>query len=176
MPRNNILLRRLPVLKKATLPNGRTFYAKYVRLSTGNLPPNVRIARTYVQKIGPKRQRKHRAQRGKGLLIPPQAVLSVALDMGKRAGNNELGQMIIKNAIDFIPTAYTKIKNKLFKRKENRAVVAVVVAVELLTLIHILTKIFVNVSVGISNLGIEKIFKNIRNDDLNEHFLCFPFK
>ena len=47
---------------------------------------------------------------------------------------------------------------------------------ELLTLIHILTKIFVNVSVGISNLGIEKIFKNIRNDDLNEHFLCFPFK
>lgn len=96
--------------------------------------------------------------------------------MGKRAGNNELGQMIIKNAIDFIPTAYTKIKNKLFKRKENRAVVAVVVAVELLTLIHTITKISVNVSVGISNLGIEKIFKNISNDDLNEHFLCFSFK
>ena len=28
--------------------------------------------------------------------------------------------MIIKDAIDLVPTAYTKIKNKLFKSKKNK--------------------------------------------------------
>lgn len=42
---NNILLRRLPVPKNVTLSNSRTFYAKYVRVSRGNLPPKVRVAR-----------------------------------------------------------------------------------------------------------------------------------
>lgn len=32
------------------------------------------------------------------------------------------------------------------------------------------TKISVNMSVGISNLEIEKIFKSISNDDLDENF------
>ena len=44
--KSNILLRRLRVQKKITLPNGRTLYAKYARVSRGNLPPHVRIART----------------------------------------------------------------------------------------------------------------------------------
>ena len=39
--------------------------------------------------------------------------------MGKRAGNPVLGQLIIKDAIDFVLTAYIKFKNKLFKRKEQ---------------------------------------------------------
>ena len=43
MLRNNILLRRLLVLKNVALPNGRIFCA---RVSTGNLPENVRTART----------------------------------------------------------------------------------------------------------------------------------
>lgn len=45
---NNILLRRLPVPKNVALPNSRTFYAKYVRVSRGNLPPKVRVAGTYI--------------------------------------------------------------------------------------------------------------------------------
>ena len=34
--------------------------------------------------------------------------------------------MIIKDAIDLVPTAYTKIKNKLFKSKKKQAAVVVV--------------------------------------------------
>ena len=39
--------------------------------------------------------------------------------MGKKAGKTDLGQMIIKDVIDLVPTAYTKIKNKPFKSKEK---------------------------------------------------------
>ena len=57
IPRNNILMRRLPIPKRNTLPNRRTFHAKYAMVWRGNLPPNVQIARTYVQEIGQRRQR-----------------------------------------------------------------------------------------------------------------------
>ena len=38
-------------------------------------------------------------------------------------------------------------------------------------LIPIITNISVNMSIGIPNLEIEKIFKSMGNDDLNENFL-----
>ena len=60
MPRKNIILRRLAMPKKVTLPNRRIFFAKYARVSARGLPQDVRIARKYVRKIGPRRQRKHR--------------------------------------------------------------------------------------------------------------------
>ena len=54
MPRNNILLRKLPQPKLVRLRNGGSFYAKYERTSKHVLSPaNVRIQRTYVRKIGP---------------------------------------------------------------------------------------------------------------------------
>ena len=87
MPRNYILMRRLPALKKVRLPNGRTFYSKYVRVPRRNLSPYVRIARAYIQKTGQRRQRKCRAQRVKTPLILLQAVLLKAFDIEKRAGN-----------------------------------------------------------------------------------------
>ena len=46
-------------------------------------------------------------------------ILSTVLEMGKKAGKTDLGQMIIKDVIDLVPTAYTKIKSKPFKSKEK---------------------------------------------------------
>ena len=60
MPRNNISLRRLPPPKRVQLPNGRgcVFFAKYQKVGRHALTPTrVRIVRTYVRKIGPRRQR-----------------------------------------------------------------------------------------------------------------------
>ena len=119
MPRNNILLRKVAIPIKVTLPNGRTFFAKYAMVSKRELPQNIRIMRKYVRKIGPRRQRKRRGQRGRSFAIPSQTILSTALEMGKKAGKTDLGQMVIKDAIDLVPTAYTKIKNKLFKSKQK---------------------------------------------------------
>ena len=115
MPRDNILQRKLPMPKFVCLPNGRTFYSKYARVPRNQLPQNVRVRRTCVRKIGPRRQRKRRQQAGRGLL-PSEAPLSSAFDLTKRAENSKLGKMIIKDAIIFVPTAYSKIKNR-FKKK-----------------------------------------------------------
>ena len=58
MPRNNILLQRLPAAKRLQLPNGPVFFAKYQRVGRHVLAPTcVRIARTYVKKIRPRRQK-----------------------------------------------------------------------------------------------------------------------
>ena len=57
MPRNNILLPRLAAPKRVRLQNGRVFFAKYQRVDRHALAPTQgRIARTFVQKIGPTRQ------------------------------------------------------------------------------------------------------------------------
>ena len=59
--RNNILLRRLAQPRRVTLPNRRTFLARYERVNRASLYPiNARIKRTYTQKIGPRIQRKPR--------------------------------------------------------------------------------------------------------------------
>ena len=75
--------------------------------------------------------------------------------------------MIIKDAIDLVPTVYTKIKNELFKSKKKQAAVVVVEPKTLL--VAIIIKIFVTMSVGISNVEIEKIFNYENNGDLNEN-------
>ena len=58
MPRNNILPQRLATLKGAQLPNSRVFFAKYKRVNNHALAPTrVRINRTYVSKVGRRRER-----------------------------------------------------------------------------------------------------------------------
>ena len=111
MPRNNILLQRLPSPKCVQLPNGRVFYARYQKVSRHVLnPTRVKIARTYVRKIGLRRQRirrigqrnqrRRRQQVGRGLDI------ATAFDLGKKAAGSRLGKRLINDTIDYIPTAY----------------------------------------------------------------------
>ena len=45
--RNNIVLVKRDTPLRVTLPNGRTFLAKYKRVKRNQLPANVTIARTY---------------------------------------------------------------------------------------------------------------------------------
>ena len=45
--RNNIVLVKRDAAHKVTLPNGRTFYAKYRRVTKEYLPGSTKIARTY---------------------------------------------------------------------------------------------------------------------------------
>ena len=96
MPRNNILLRRLPAAKWVQLPNGHVFFAKYQRVGRHALTPTrVRISRTYIRKIGPRRQRirkigprnrrRRRQQACAGL------DLSTAIDLGRNAARSKLG-------------------------------------------------------------------------------------
>ena len=55
---------KLNVPKRVTLPNGRTFVARYKRIRTGELPPNIAMRRTYKQRAAPRDRRCRRAQQG----------------------------------------------------------------------------------------------------------------
>ena len=120
MPRNNILLQRLPAPKRVQLPNGPVFFAKYQWVGRDRLPERVRVRRTYVRKIGsrqqrtrrigPRNQRRKRQQVGRGLH------LSTAIDLGRRASSSRQDKIMINDAIDYIPTFYEKIKNKIKKK------------------------------------------------------------
>ena len=62
--KNNYVMRRLDTSKKVTLPNGRTFYAKYQRVPRSLLPPNVIMKRRYTTRAAPKGRRRRPIRKG----------------------------------------------------------------------------------------------------------------
>ena len=43
-----------PKRERVTLPNGRTFFARYKRIPRDHLPPHVNMRRTYTQRAAPR--------------------------------------------------------------------------------------------------------------------------
>ena len=59
---------KLNVPKRVTLPNGRTFFAWYKRIKRSELPPNIVMRRTYMQRAAPRgRCRRPRVQQCPGI-------------------------------------------------------------------------------------------------------------
>ena len=56
---------KLNVPKRVVQPNGRTFVARYQRISRAQLPPNIVMHRTYRQRAAPRGRR--RRKRGHGI-------------------------------------------------------------------------------------------------------------
>ena len=52
--------------KRVTLPNCRTFLARYRRATRTELPANVRLERPYRQRAAPRGRRRHVRQGGRG--------------------------------------------------------------------------------------------------------------
>ena len=101
---------KLQVPKRVTLPNGRTFVARYKRIRRGELPPNIVMRRTYTQRAAPRgRRRRRRAQQGKGIF-----------DFVKKIARNPLVRSIAKKGLKYAPGVYHKltkrVKNKTLKR------------------------------------------------------------
>ena len=57
-------MRRLDTPKKVTLPNGRTFYAKYQRVPRSQLPPNAIMKKWYKTRATPKGRRRRPIRKG----------------------------------------------------------------------------------------------------------------
>ena len=57
-PKKNYAIMELNVPKRVTLPNGRTFVARYKRTPRDQLPPNVVMRRTYTQRAAPRGRRR----------------------------------------------------------------------------------------------------------------------
>ena len=60
--KKNYAMMKLNVPKRVTLPNGRTFVARYKRIPRDQLLPNIVMKRTYTQRAAPRGRR--RRQRG----------------------------------------------------------------------------------------------------------------
>ena len=58
---------KLNVPKRVTLPNGRTFVARYKRIPRDQLPPNIVMRRTYTQRTASRGRRRRRAEQGQGI-------------------------------------------------------------------------------------------------------------
>ena len=87
------------------------------------LYPKVRVRRTYVRKIGPRRQRKQRAPRrvvqsSSGYVNVDTVMRGVNLI--KRGVNTNLVKMMIDGAVSLIPLAYNSLKNRIFGRKKEK--------------------------------------------------------
>ena len=62
--KKNYAMIELAMRKRVTLPNGRTFVARYKRIKRSELPPNLVMRRTYKDRaaVGRRRVRHHQGQ------------------------------------------------------------------------------------------------------------------
>ena len=100
---------KLNVPKRVTLPNGRTFVARYKRIPRDQLPPNIVMRRTYTQRAAPRGRRRRRAQQGQGIF-----------DFIKKVAKNPLVKSVARQGLKYVPAAYAnltkRVKNKTLKR------------------------------------------------------------
>ena len=105
-------MRRLNTPKKVTLPNGRTFYAKYARVPRSHIPDNVIMKKKYKRRAAPKDRRirpVRKGQRGRGFF-------SSLKKIDKNSLVRQIGKTALKKAVNYVPQLYnlgtSKIKNR----------------------------------------------------------------
>ena len=131
-PRDRIIMIKRAQPKRVTLPDGRSFVARYRRATRDDLPPNITFPRIYKERAAPKGKRRKRmsyrkrqraalrrrarAQRGRGL----GSIFKKAYKLGKRALNSRLGKRIARAAVSEIPDVLEnlggRVKNKRLKK------------------------------------------------------------
>ena len=104
---------KLNIPKRVTLPNGRTFIARYKRIKRSELPPNIVMRRTYTQRAAPRgRRRRRRVRQGQGIF-----------DFVKKVAKNLLVRSIARKGLKYAPGVYhnltKRFKNKTLKRILN---------------------------------------------------------
>ena len=101
---------KLNVPKRVTLPNGRTYVARYKRIPRGELPSNIVMRRTSAQRPAPRGRRSR--QRGLGIF-----------DFVKKVARNPLVKSLAKKGIEYAPGIYhnltKQVKNKTLSRISN---------------------------------------------------------
>ena len=115
--KKNYVLRKLDTPKRVTLPNGRTFVARFKRVKRSELPDNITMRRTYrnnfakgarKKRTGGRRGRR-RKQTGKGFLSSL-----------KKLAKNPMLRDIARQGAKYLPGLYrggvSKIKNKNLKK------------------------------------------------------------
>ena len=129
--RNNIVLIKMDNPKKVTLPNGRTFYAKYKRVSQQYLPGSAKIQRTYTRRpVEPIARTPAHLHKQKPLQIRALNSKRVTLrrrkqkmkergfaDVAKTIASNpymqEIDEKITTKGIEVLPKLYKRATNRI---------------------------------------------------------------
>ena len=101
--------------KRVTLPNGRTFLARYRRAMRTELPANVRLERPYKQRAAPKGQRRCVKQGGRGFKSAFKKTFNFAKKISKNKAVRNIGRAIISEAPGELESLSKKVKNKKLK-------------------------------------------------------------
>ena len=109
--KKNYAIVKLAMPKRVTLPNGRTFVARYKRIKRSELRPNIVMRRTYRDRAAVGRRRVRR-QQGQGIF-----------DFVRKVAKNPLVKTIAKKGLEYVPGIYhnlsKRVKNKTLKRILN---------------------------------------------------------
>ena len=105
--KENYAMRKLAVPKRVTLPNGRSFVARYERIKRGDLPPNIRMPRTYRQRGAPRNT--HRRQRGRGIVSVAEKVIS-----------NPAFRAVAKKGLEYAPGLYKNLTKRIKNQKVQK--------------------------------------------------------
>ena len=118
MVRDKILLRRRVNPKRVDLPDGRTFYARYERVSRKNLPANVTVKKA--RTIGLRRRHISKQQQGSriletvfnvGKMLFKSSYITKAFGIGSKTAKLAIGQKIIEEGIKQTLAIYkTRVK------------------------------------------------------------------
>ena len=109
-------MKKLDIPKRVTLPNGRTFTARFRRATRDELPNNITMRRTYrnnfakgARRRPTGRRRGRRGQAGRGLF-----------SFMKKVARNPILRDIARTGAKYLPSLYrgatSKIKNKKLKK------------------------------------------------------------
>ena len=114
--KKNYVMKKLDVPKRVTLPNGRTFTARFRRATRAELPNNITMRRTYrnnfargARRIPTGRRSRRAPQSGRGLF-----------SFIKKVAKNPILRDIARTGAKYLPGLYqgatTKIKNKNLRK------------------------------------------------------------
>ena len=101
--------------KRVTLPNSRTFYARYKPATRANLPANVRLEHPYRQRAAPRGRRQRVRQGGRGFKSAFKKVFNFAKKVSENKAVRNIGRAIISEAPGAIENLSKKVKNKKLK-------------------------------------------------------------
>ena len=82
----NYVTQKFVTQKRVTLPDGRTFLARYKRVKRSNLPQHIVMRREYRQRPGP------RGQQGQGIF-----------DFIKNVAKNPIVRSVAKKGLEYAP-------------------------------------------------------------------------
>ena len=101
--------------KRITLPNGKTFLARYRRATRTELPANVHLERPYKQRAAPKGRRRRVKEGGRVFKSAFKKAFNFAKKISKNKAVRNIGKAIISEAPGALEGLCKKVKKQKTK-------------------------------------------------------------